>query len=533
MRITTVRQFHDKLTVCYNSGKNLDDFFDLSTRLYYYKLSAKIAGLNVADYDEEFCSLAASSLELYKNLLQRLGSERNRAYVEAIERFRSKVNKTIPSESDDFDGTTNVTYYRDLNTNHITAYEIVVKVRDSIDFHTILNREEAETIFGLYTYYGGNVTARNVANEFPKYTLPEVKKLFRAFKLTKDSIWAPPHLVEELSDKELSAYRMNLKERAAFKYADATQEREFKNTINKLASQINTLSNFKEQITQIVKDCNPNITATQFPAQEDYGSTLVLYMADMHIGARVDDKAIFKNHYDLDVVYKRIDQIVKHLTTYEPFKKLVVVNVGDALDGMNQQTARGGVLLPQNMNNYEQVDNYVKSMTYLFKLLVTNNIASSYSYISVPCGNHGGIAEYAATQLTAATLKLQYPELETLIEDKFYLRYEVDEHTLLICHGKDEQFMKSGFKINLDTDTELKINQYIDSLDNLKPNIDVISGDLHNESVNRGSRFTYYKVGSFFGSSEYCMYGWGNTQAHVNYHIINGDKLLNGVINLK
>jgi hypothetical protein len=45
--------------------------------------------------------------------------------------------------------------------------------------------------------------------------------------------------------------------------------------------------------------------------------------------------------------------------------------------------------------------------------------------------------------------------------------------------------MKNGFKINLDDNTELKINQYIDSLDGLKPNINVVSGDLHNESMSR------------------------------------------------
>ena len=99
----------------------------------------------------------------------------------------------------------------------------------NIPFITRLTRQDAETIFGLYTYYGGNITARQVANEFPKYTLSEIKKIFKCFKLTKDSCFAPPHLIEELSEEQLSQYRMNLKERAAFKYCDAKQERDFTN----------------------------------------------------------------------------------------------------------------------------------------------------------------------------------------------------------------------------------------------------------------------------------------------------------------
>ncbi len=106
--------------------------------------------------------------------------------------------------------------------NKITSYKVTYFRRDKVPFVTELTRENVETIFGLYTYYGGNITARNVANEFPKFTLPEIKYILRAFQITKDSMWAPPHLVEELTIEELSQYRMNLKERAAFKYADAT-----------------------------------------------------------------------------------------------------------------------------------------------------------------------------------------------------------------------------------------------------------------------------------------------------------------------
>ena len=135
----------------------------------------------------------------------------------------STFNEEICVETEDFkesEDLASVTIVRsntvklDSGKGKIVKYKVNVKVRDSKDFDVELSRADAERIFGLYTYYGGNITARNVANEFPRFTLSEIKKIFRAFKLTKDSAWFPPHMLEEMNEEQLANYRMNLKERA-------------------------------------------------------------------------------------------------------------------------------------------------------------------------------------------------------------------------------------------------------------------------------------------------------------------------------
>ena len=50
--------------------------------------------------------------------------------------------------------------------------------------------------------------------------------------------------------------------------------------------------------------------------------------------------------------------------------------------------------------------------------------------------------------------------------------------------------------------------------------------------MNRAKTFKYWKVGSFFGSSDYCQMNFGNTDAHVNYHFLFRDNILNGTIEL-
>lgn len=426
----------------------------------------------------------------------------------------------------------------DSGKGKIVKYKVDVKVRDSRDFYTELSREEAERIFGLYTYYGGNITARNVANEFPRFTLADVKKIFRAFKLTKDSAWFPPHMGEELTEEQLAEYRMNLKERAAFKYADATQERDFKRVLNKMASEINELKGSKDYIKSLVEDFikNPEVEFERKPIpiiRTDNSKTLILFLADMHIGAKVESGSLYQNKYDMSEVFNRLNTIIHYISGLGKLFKIVIVNAGDAIDGIDNMTARRDHFMPQNMDNKEQIKGYSEAIRYLFQEMINLKLAEFYSFLSVPCGNHGGIAEWTASNLIAAQLNALYPDVETYVSDTFFLRYDVDDFSYLIAHGKDDRFMKKGLPMNLDDKNEVLLTQYITSQQGLKKNINIVSGDLHNEAMNRGKTFKYWKVGSFFGSSDYCMYGFGNTPAHVNYHIVENNVLLNGTIELQ
>ena len=458
----------------------------------------------------------------------------------------STFNEEICVETEDFkesEDLASVTIVRsntvklDSGIGKVVKYKVNVKVRDSKDFNAELSRDDAERIFGLYTYYGGNITARNVANEFPRFTLSEIKKIFRAFKLTKDSPWFPPHMLEEMTKEQLDDYKMSLKERAAFKYADSRQERDFKNSLNKMASKIAALENNKEFMESLVKEAlstpikfdRPPIKITK----ADNKKTLLLFLADMHIGAKVEYGSLYQNPYDLNEIYNRLDTIVQYLSSLGRFYKIVVVNGGDAIDGIDNQTARRDHYMPQLMGNKEQINNFAYAITYLFQKLIELDLAENYSYQSVVNGNHDGDPGWITSKYVATVLKIQYPNIETDVADSFFLRYDVDDFSYIICHGKDSKHMKKGMPMVMDSKTEVFLTQYITSQHNLRKYINVVSGDLHNESMTRGKLFKYWKVGSFFGSSDYCMYNFGDTAPHVNYHIVEGSVLLNGTIELR
>ena len=339
-----------------------------------------------------------------------------------------------------------------------------------------------------------------------------------------------------MDDEQLIQYRMNLKERAAFKYADATQEREFKNTLNKMASEINRLSNYKNLLSDVMNNFNPTLTPKKLnTTTSTCSNVLVLYLSDMHIGAKVESGSLFNNVYNEKIVFNRIDSVIEHLCSLKTyFKRIIIADCGDSIDGIDNQTARRDHYLPQNMDNQEQANNYLSAMFYLFESLFTNNLAEKYSFISVSCGNHGGFSELLLHKLFESQLNLRYPEVETKVADKYYLQYNIYDTSIFLHHGKDDKFMKKNFPMYLNNDAEMKIDQFIRAQKDVKKNIHVVSGDLHNEAMSRGKFFKYWKVGSFFGSSDYCMYGFGNTPAHVNYHIINKDNiLLMGTIELQ
>lgn len=458
----------------------------------------------------------------------------------------STFNEEICVETEDFkesEDLASVTIVRsntvklDSGIGKIVKYKVNVKVRDSKDFNVELSRDDAERIFGLYTYYGGNITARNVANEFPRFTLSEIKKIFRAFKLTKDSAWFPPHMLEEMNEEQLANYRMNLKERAAFKYADSRQERDFKNSLNKMASEINSLKDYRNFFESTIREIAENPIKFDRPpikiTKADNKKTLMLFLADMHIGAKVEYGSLYPNPYDLNEIYNRLDTIVQYLSSLGRFYKIVVVNGGDAIDGIDNQTARRDHYMPQSMGNKEQINNFAYAITYLFQKLIELDLAENYSYQSVVNGNHDGDTGWITSKYVATLLKIQYPNIETNVADSFFLRYDVDDFSYIVSHGKDSKHMKKGMPMVMDSKTEVFLTQYITSQHDLRKYINVVSGDLHNESMTRGKLFKYWKVGSFFGSSDYCMYNFGDTAPHVNYHIVEGSILLNGTIELR
>lgn len=456
-------------------------------------------------------------------------------YSIVINRSRNKTNKNdnvnlfseiennetfIDSSPEDDENQMKWWATRDEN-NNIIKYHVYYPSKDYIPFTTTLTREDAEQIFGLYTYYGGNITARNVANEFPKYTLPEIKKIFRVFKLTKDSIWVPPHLVEELTEPQLAQYRMSLKEKAAFKYCDAQQEKDFNLQIKKMASQINKLSSYKE----IVKDLlNADISVTNTKPTFTYNNstTGIICLADLHIGAHnTSGGYIPLPDYNEEEINRRLDFIYKEIAC-KNWTNVIVLNLGDNIDSYKKMTTSMTHELPCVISDKEMAMMYLRVMKRFFTNLT--NTYDSVQYYSIGDGNHSGTVGWLNDLILSQHLKEL--NIESYVSNNSIDSLDVNGTSFLYLHGKAsaDKGQYKGFPLNLDIKTENWFNNFFyDTPLKLNKRKVVLKGDLHQFSINSCTTFDYINCPSLYGSSSYIVSNFGYTKWGCTYLEVNSN----------
>ena len=239
-----------------------------------------------------------------------------------------------------------------------------------------------------------------------------------------------------------------------------------------------------------------NIKPYTFKVKSQNKCGLFIYGSDKHIGAVVKENSIYKNLYNQSEIYKRIvyntiDQIEYWLKSCHTFDALYVMDLGDALDGYNNQTTRGGHHLPQELNNREQHDIYVKIHKELFDIIVTNEYAEKIYFISTANSNHGGDFEYCAMKTLETYLNVKYPQIQTVISVTHLNHFIYGQHCIIFSHGKDTEDMKAGLPLVLNDKIKNYINEYI-TINKLNDYfITFVSGDKHQSAETYTNKFRY------------------------------------------
>ena len=470
----------------------------------------------------EYCEENLIDVKRFYNFINKVKKDKNisdeaRTLVlntwESIKRNNKEVST---QESDEF----GMEWWADRNDDDIiVCYHIHYPVKDSVPFNTTLTREDAETLFGLYTYYGGNITSRNVANEFPKYTLTEIKRIFKVFKLTKDSIWVPPHLLEELTPEQLTQYRMNLKERAAFKYADATQEREFKNTLNKLASKVKQL----EDRNEFYKNLALNETSfTKLPKlnKEKSETTGIVLLSDIHVGAiNTTNGYLPLTDYSEQEVNLRLDRILEKLCK-KNWNNIIIINLGDSVDSYKGTTAKG-TPLPTYYSDKEMSKMYMRVMMRFMTSI--KNLFNNVQYICTGDSNHDG--SFGWLNNVALSYQLENIGIPCYISDNPIDNVNIGEFSIIYLHGHDSKTQYKGFPLTLDEKTKNWFNNYfLQAPVELKKNKIVVKGDLHQFALNSCNTFDYINVPSIYGSSSWIVSNFGKGKQGATVLEIRGDE---------
>jgi hypothetical protein len=258
--------------------------------------------------------------------------------------------------------------------------------------------------------------------------------------------------------------------------------------------------------------------------EKDNRKALFIYLADLHIGAKTSNNSLFPNEYNSVIFKERLHHtlvtIKQNKEFFGVFDALYIVNLGDALDGYNAQTTRGGHTLPQNLDNNEQLDTFFEVHKDLFDSIVSLNAAKRIEYIACTNCNHSGNFGYAANRMLDIYLSLKYPDIKRTIVTKFIDHIQYGQHTFMFTHGKDDKDMKFGLPASLNEKTENYINAYIHYHRIQTPAIHLVKGDLHLSAKQSGKIFRYKNVLSLYGSSKWVQTNFMVNKCGYNYEIV-------------
>ena len=258
--------------------------------------------------------------------------------------------------------------------------------------------------------------------------------------------------------------------------------------------------------------------------EKDNRKALFIYLADLHIGAKTSNNSLFPNEYNSVIFKERLHHtlvtIKQNKEFFGVFDALYIVNLGDALDGYNAQTTRGGHALPQNLDNNEQLDTFFEVHKDLFDSIVSLNAAKRIEYVACTNCNHSGNFGYAANRMLDIYLSLKYPDIKRTIITKFIDHIQYGQHTFMFTHGKDDKDMKFGLPASLNEKTENYINAYIHYHRIQTPAIHLVKGDLHLSAKQPAKIFRYKNVLSLYGSSKWVQTNFMVNKCGYNYEIV-------------
>ena len=407
--------------------------------------------------------------------------------------------------------------------NKISSYKFDILIKDKPTFSGELSRTEMELIYRLYSSEGANLAVKSLAREFTQYTQQELKKILRAFSITKACSPLAPHQIEEMNIEDAVGFSVRMKENAIIKKVEEERIRHNEQRVKELTKEVLNLKDRQNQLKTILGEVNYPNSPIKF-SFKSRTKTLIISLSDIHVGASVSNNSIYYNEWNEEELNNRFELIVKSLSKFDEIDNIVVFNLGDSLDGYKGETTRGGHLLPQNMNDKEQVKVFIRQMLQFFdNLYETFDVPMSYYCVGE--SNHDGDFGWLANEKLASMLELKYPDMPIEIFDKYMDFVEINGTMFILSHGKDNKDMFRNLPLVLDINTESKINEYIDyyGLEQVTDNIIFVKGDLHQSALTHGKKFSYWSVGSIFGASEWIHKNMGNSKAYCDYAILHND----------
>lgn len=268
----------------------------------------------------------------------------------------------------------------------------------------------------------------------------------------------------------------------------------------------------KEDLTEdfidkaIAKFIVPIETQTIKPKDDNKKFDRLIY-TDVHIGmdTNKDGNALYPTEWNEEELMVRLYEMVSHTIQNKTSDTLIIDELGDLLDGWDEQTVRKGHHLPQNMDNKKAFD-----VALQFKVKMIQMLVPYYNFIqcnNICEDNHAGAFGYVVNSAFKRIIEVQFLNMVKVTNhDKFINHYTIFDRHFVLTHGKDSKNLKFGFKPHLDPKQIEKIDGYMkhERLYDGK-DIEFSKGDSHQLLLDMSSSddFDYFNYLAFSPSSEW------------------------------
>jgi hypothetical protein len=221
MKLETINKYisllDDMITGEYSSIKDFCEKNQMDYGLFTVQISnlRKVTG----EY-KDLCDEAIRKYDNFKAKKQPVEDESQEESTETIDNDdRSEVNQIR-----DKDG-------------KIIHYSFRIFKKNKAPILGKFDRNEMNQLYGLYSYYGNNLQQRVVSRYFPDYSLVDIKRILRAFNITKASSPFAPHMYEEHTEDELKEILARLKENNFLKRVEKDQLNDLQKLNDKIAKE--------------------------------------------------------------------------------------------------------------------------------------------------------------------------------------------------------------------------------------------------------------------------------------------------------
>lgn len=516
MKLETIQKFNAHCRAALAKGLSIKQYTEeLNLPPSYFYNSIQNINKAVDEYEEE----RSEATKLYNKLKKGNFTTFN----EEPEQYTK--------EDIDTNDTANIWQERDSD-GRIVRYCYKLYRRDKTPLIGTISREEMETIYREYSYYGDNLQQRIVNRHINSLPVADFRRVLTAFGVTKACANFAPHMFEEKTDEELKALAAVDRENGYLRKAEEERIKLNESLLKKYAQENIELKNQIKRFKGI-KLLNINdITPVHFKQCNDTNKNLMLHLSDIHLGAAVTSGCMYNENvnYGYEEAKRRLTKVLEQIKSMGLFDCITINLLGDNIDccGVPNKTARLDHDMPENMDPIEQLNKFIELITWFIESLRCNELCNKVKIFSVPCGNHGGTFEYAANKALLLNINKLFPEVETKLFDTFYGHYEFCGHDWIIMHGKDASYMKKGLPLYLNDTTKNRLYEWLDDNNIHGNNIHFIKGDLHSECYDSCRKMSYRNVLSLFGASDYSNNNFSRNSYGVSYELILGETVTRG-----